>query len=88
MSRSRKKSPVTSNVVVNHGSMKKDKRRANKSLRKTTKNILKGIQNGDFDEDDYVDMNVDDVSNSALFTGDGKQWLDDDTDDYERYLRK
>jgi ketol-acid reductoisomerase len=88
MSRSRKKNPVTSNTVVNHGSMKKDKRRANKSLRKTTKNLLKGIQNGDFDEDDYVDMNVDDVSDSYSFKGDGKQWLDEDVEDYERYLRK
>lgn len=88
MGKSRKKSPVTSNVVVNHGSMKKDKRRANKNLRKTTKHILRGIQNGDFDEDDYVDMDVSDVSNSALFNGDGKQWLDEDTEDYERYLRK
>lgn len=88
MGKSRKKSPVTSNVAVNHGSMKKDKRRANKNLRKTTKHILRGIQNGDFDEDDYVDMDVSDVSNSALFNGDGKQWLDEDTEDYERYLRK
>ena len=88
MGKSRKKSPVTSNAVVNHGSMKKDKRRANKNLRKTTKHILRGIQNGDYDEDDYVDMDVSDVSNSALFNGDGKQWLDADTEDYERYLRK
>ena len=50
--------------------------------------LLIDSENGDLDEDNYVDMEIDDVSDSYSFKGDGKQWLDEDVEDYERFLRK
>lgn len=88
MSRSRKKNPVISNAPMNHSSAKSDKRRANKSLRKTMKGILKSIQTGNMDDDDFVDVEIQEVSDKWTFHGDGKQWIAADEEAYERAFRK
>lgn len=87
MSRSRKKNPVVS-YTSNHASLKRDKRRANKNLRKQTKSILKDMQIGDFDADEYIDLEVEDVSNVFNFSSDGKCWIQENDAYYERVLRK
>lgn len=88
MSRSKKKNPVISNTYMNHKSLKGDKRRANKTLRKQTKSIMKSLQLGDLDADEYVDLDVQDVSERQCFIDDGKQWIMSDSNCYEQQLRK
>lgn len=83
MSRSHKKNAVISWCG---GNPKKDKRKANKDLRKHTKKLLKEYISGD--DDDYVDLELEDVSNRAAFADDGKTRVDDDSEYYEKALRK
>lgn len=89
MGKSRKKHPVTSMVSTGHNSLKSDKRKANRSLRKTTKGLLRNIQNGDMDADDYVDLDLTDVSNRATFADDdSKFWMSEDYEQYNKSMRK
>lgn len=89
MGKSRKKHPVTTAVAMCHNSLKNDKRKANKGLRKSTKHLLRGIQNGELDVDDYVDLDVDDVSNRYTFADDDSRfWMSEDYEDYDKHMRK
>lgn len=88
MSRSRKSNPVVSNCTMNHGSLKKDKRRANKGLRKSAKNLLKDIQDGILDVEDYVDPTTNEVTERWTWADDGKTRVDEESDYYEKALRK
>lgn len=71
MSRSYRRVPVTGYSFAE--SEQKNKRRANRSLRR---GIRVGIQvlDSDFDDTNLPDMR--EVSNRALFDKDGRQWLD------------
>ena len=88
MSRSRKSNPVVQNCTMNHGSLKKDKRRANKGLRKSAKNLLKDIQDGILDVEDYVDPTTNEVTERWTWADDGKTRVDEESDFYEKALRK
>lgn len=86
MSRSKKKQPFIP-IAGHRSSMKGDKRIANKSLRKATKNALRGVQFG-IGEDDYTDLELEDVSDNWGFSHDGYRRLDEDDEDYEKLMRK
>lgn len=86
MSRSKRKSPFIP-IEGKRSSMKGDKRNANKALRKATKNSLKNIQYG-MGEEDYTDLNLEDVSDNWTFSHESYRRIDEDDEEYDKYMRK
>jgi len=84
MSKSRKKNPVTSNVVMNHTSLKKDKKHSSKLTRMRNKIIL----NTTSDFDGYISVSPKECVERYSFADDGKQWVDKDSPWYEKSKRK
>lgn len=84
MSRSRKKNPVISNVSMNHKSLKKDKKRSSKITRIRAKIELNTASNFE----GYITIFPKECVERYSFADDGKQWIDKDSLNYEKYKRK
>lgn len=87
MSRSRKKHPFSGNIEANPGSLKWNKRKANKSLRKNCKSLLQQLANNGYEDGDYVNLKLNDVSDRFDFADDGKHYVNNE-EVLERILRK
>lgn len=83
MSRSRRKTRITG--ITCKESEKKDKRIANRKLRRKTKRILNDTPVEDLENEELPDLK--EISDVWLFAKDGKQYLSD-KEENEKYLRK
>jgi len=83
MSRSYRKTPICSNSVGGFSRGEKaDKRIANKKLRAHIRSL-------DFlDEDTIQDLDLNDVSDICTFDKDGKQYIESDSEYYDKLMRK
>ena len=82
MSRSKRKTPITG--ITTASSEKKEKRLANRKLRRVTNEM---IRRGSL-EDDLILPEIRDVSNVWLMEKDGKMWHDPDNPENRKILKK
>lgn len=84
MSRSRKRVSAYNSYKVSN---KEDKRKANKNLRRSTKQKIQGYMQED-DFEDYTDLELNEVSDKWGFNGHKSVCFDPEDEMYERGLRK
>lgn len=88
MSRSRRKTPIISNVCGNT-SEKMDKRIANRNFRRINKTLINGSLISERLEDIIFVHKTFEVSDTWGFNKDGKHYLDKNSEYYDdKYMRK